>query len=176
MPKRSSRRSRRRRAYLRGLIKQQIPIGTLAVNSLVAQALQDSVEEKAFISSIDATWSLSNVTPSSAGPLLVGVAHSDYTAAEIEAYIENAFSWAQGDLVSQEVNRRKIKIVGTFNEPTDANDEVRLKNGVMIKTKLKWVLTTGQTLDLWAYNLGSAAYATTTPAVSVNGVAHIFPM
>ncbi len=170
------RRRRKFRAYLRGRVHQKIPIGTLGAATLVAQALQDSVTEKAFVTSIVATWALSNVTPSGSGPLLVGVAHGDYTAAEIEAFIENSTSWDRGDLITQEVNRRKIKIVGVFDEPTSADDEVRLQDGRMIKTKLNWVLETGQSLDLWAYNRGSVAYATTTPSVAVDGHCNIWPM
>ncbi len=142
----------------------------------MAQVFDESVEEKTFLSSVRAAWTLSKFSPAvGIGPIQVGLAHSDYSASEIEAWIENTGSWKQGDLINQEVAQRRIRSVGIFETPADAGDSVTLNDGKPIRTKLGWILTTGQTVDVWAYNLGTAAVATTDPAVHLQGKANLWP-
>jgi len=38
-----------------------------------------------------------------------------------------------------------------------------------------WILTTGNGVDFWAYNMGDAAVVTTVPQVSINGHANLWP-
>ncbi len=171
---------RKFRAYLRGQIDEAMSLGTLGSQTLFSQNWDESVDELCWVSSIRSTWTLSNYTPlTGAGPVIVGVAHSDYTSAEIEAFIENANSWTRGDLVAQEVAKRKIRIVGTFDTPgTDTDpsfDTYSLNDGKPIRTKCGWTLTTGQTLKSWAYNAGSAALGTTDPRVTQEGHANLWP-
>lgn len=168
---------RKYRRYLRGAIDLKVDVGTLAAQTLAAQVNGDTVDEKTWLSSIVATWSIGDVTPTAGvGPLVVGIAHSDYTAAEIEAFIENADSWQEGDKIAQEVARRKIKIVGKFPRiGATANAVTVLNDGKPIHTKCNWMLTSGQTFDLWIYNQGDVAYATTDPDVSIVGHANLWP-
>ncbi len=147
---------RRRSKILKGNVDEAMALLTLANNSLVADAFDESVNERTFIISIDATYALRTLTPGE-GPIVFGVAHSDYTAAEIEEVIENAGSWNEGDLVSQETARRKVRIIGQF-EGQLANED--FNDGVKLKTTLKWILLQGQTIDLWAYNRSGAALTT----------------
>ncbi len=171
------RRGRRYRRYIRGNIDEKMSLGTLAGNTLVAQAFAESVEEKTFVSSIDVAWALLGLNPAVGdGPIVVGVSHSDYTAAEIEGFIENTGSWSEGDMITQrEIGRRLIKIVGIFHNDTATTTEV-LNDGRKLRTKLNWVLTTGDTLDLWAYNSGSSALDTTVAQLHINGHANLWPM
>lgn len=172
------RRRRKFRRYIRGNIELNIDIGTLAAKTLAAQVNGSVVEEKTFLSSVVARYNLSQVTPlAGVGPLVFGLAHSDYSAAEIEAFLEQTGSWTEGDKISQEVARRKIKIVGQF-EKTDSSaiTTVNYNEGKPIRTKLGWVLTTGQTFDLWIYNMGEVAYASTDPDLTMIGHANLFPM
>ncbi len=167
---------RKFRRYLRGAIDVALDIGTLAANTLVSVISGAVVNERTFISSIVATHSLSNVTPAGdRGPLSVGVAHSDYTDAQIEEWIENTGSWNEGAKVSQEIARRKIKRIGTFTQPDDPAAQVVLNDGKPIKTKLNWILLQGQTVRYWAFNEGSSAYATTAPDYDISGHANLWP-
>ncbi len=169
-------RRRKFRKYIRGVVDEQLGIGTLAARTLVLVPFDEAVNERTFVSSIIATWSLRNATPTTdVGPLLVGVAHSDYSAAEVEAYIEATGTWDEGDLVQQEVMKRKIRIVGTFFIPSGPNAQDTLNEGKKIRTKCGWISNQGQTLDVWAYNLGQAAFATTAPEVILNGHANLWP-
>ncbi len=161
--------------YIRGNVDETVALGTLAARTLVAQAFDDTVTERTLLSSLVASWSLSHGTAGdNVGPILVGVAHSDYSAAEIEAWVENSQGWQEGDQIAREVGQRKVRIAGTLGVGGAGVTEV-LNNGNKIKMKLNWILNAGQTLDLWAYNLGSSAMLTTDADVHVEGHANLWP-
>ncbi len=167
---------RRMGKYLRGSIDEDLDLGTLGTKDVVLAAFDETVNERTLVSSIVLTWTLSNFTPiASAGPILVGVAHGDYTAAQIEEYIENTGSWNEGSMIGQEQANRKIRRVGIFDTPDAATDSSVLNDGKSIKTKLNWILNQGETLNQWAYNLGTAALATTDPRVHMAGHANLWP-
>ncbi len=166
---------RKYRKYLKGQIDSHVALGTLAANTLVSVMFADTLTEKAWLSSVDASWSLDDFTQGAdRGPILVGVAHSDYADAEIEAWVENISSWQGNDLVNQEIARRKIRRVGIFPMQTSEPSAV-LNDGESIHTKCGWQLYTGQGLRLWAYNMGSAALATTDPDMGTQGYANLWP-
>ncbi len=169
---------RKFRKYLRGGVDETLALTTLAATTLVSAVFDETVSEKAWLSSIKASWTLSNFTPgANIGPILVGIAHSDYTDAEIEAWVEQSSSWNEADLVGQEVVKRKIRMVGMFGTAgaSDAPAWMALANGKPIRTKCGWMLNTGQTLRQWAYNTGSQAVATTVPIVKTEGHANLWP-
>lgn len=161
--------------YIKGNIDLNYALGTLAPADVLVQAVQDSVTERARVTSIVCSYALSDFTPTAnAGPLIQGVAHSDYSDAEIEEWIELSTGWDVGDRVSREISSRLIRRIGTFPAPVTAGDDTVLADGRPIKTKLNWMLETGQNLKFWTYNTGSAALATTDPNVSVAGHANLF--
>ncbi len=164
-----------RRRYLKGRLDEDMTFAALASKTLVAQIIGDNVDERTLISSIKASYSMSDLTPGAdIGPILFGVAHSDYSAAEIEAYIENSGSWAEGDLTQQEVANRKIRIIGQLQSIT-ATEQTVFNDGKPVTTKLNWILVQGATLDIWVYNLGGAPVATTTPNIQMQGHANLWP-
>ncbi len=177
LAKRTPRRRRMGR-YLRGKVALDFDLGALATLDAIAATLEGVVEERTFASSIVATWALADATVvADDGPIIVGVAHGDYTAVEIEEFIENAGSWTEGNLVAQEIAKRKIRIVGVFEmiaAGAQASQTYVLNDGKPIKTKLGWILTTGQSLDIWAYNSGTDTW-TTASHVQVYGHVNLFP-
>ncbi len=168
-------RGRSMAGYIHGNIDLNYNLGTLAASDVLTQAVQDTVSERTRCTSIVCTYALSNYTPTAdAGPLIQGVAHSDYSDAEIEEWIELSTGWDVGDRVSREISSRLIRRLGTFQSPSSPTEFTELNDGRMIKTRLNWMLETGQNLKFWTYNTGSAALATTTPDVSVAGHANLF--
>ncbi len=162
--------------YLKGSVDEDLDLGTLATKDAILVAFDSTVNERTLVSSVVASYTMSNWTPiASAGPILVGIAHGDYTAAEIEAWVETTGSWNETDLVQQEVANRKIRKIGVFDTPASAAASAVLNDGRPVKTKLNWILTQGQTLSLWAYNLGTAAVATTDPRIHAEGHANLWP-
>lgn len=107
------------------------------------------------------------------GPIVVGVAHSDYTDAEIEEVLENVGSWDEGDMIDQEKARRLVRRIGQINSPATAEDGL-LNDGKPLKIKLNWLLTTGQTLSFFAFNKGGSSLTTGSYLV-VEGHANLFP-
>ncbi len=167
----------KRRRYLKGAIDVDFALGTLAAKDLISDTEDSVLTEEAWISSVLATWAIENFTQGAGdGPIVVGVAHPDYTNAEVEEFLENAGSWDQGNLIQQEIARRKIRQVGTFSATLlAATGGGALNDGNPIHTKCGWMLNTGISLRFWAYNMGTSALATTDPHVLVNGHANLWP-
>ncbi len=166
--------------YIRGNVDETLALGTLAGRTLISGDFDDAVNERTRISSIIAAYSVLNATPGGdIGPIMVGVAHSDYGDGEIEAFIENTGSWDEGNLVEQrEIGKRLIRVIGIFPDEGGAALSVNkvLNDGKPIKTKLNWTLLQAQTLSLWAYNLGTTAFATTDPQVRCQGHVNLWPL
>ncbi len=161
--------------YIKGNIDQDSSLGTLAAQTAVVKDFSDTVNERSLVSSVKAVWSLSGVTiGDNIGPVLVGLAHSDYSQAEIEAWIEHVSTWDEGDKVAQETANRFIRKVGILI-PKPVGEAAVLNDGKPVKTKLNWILNQGQTLQSFAYNLGTSAFATTDPNLNVNGHANLWP-
>ncbi len=173
---RKPKRRRRMGKYIRGTVDESTSFAALGAKDVATAVFDEAVNERTLVSSIVATYGLRSFTPiANAGPILVGVAHSDYSDAEIEEFLESSQSWNEGDLVAQEVAARKIRRVGMFGAPDDAEDTQTLNDGKPIKTKLNWILLQGQSLQMWVYNMGSAAVATTTPVVDAAGHVNLWP-
>ncbi len=169
---------RKFRRYIRGNIDHRLQLSTLNGGVVLGTPLADTVTEPAWCSSVKATWSLDQLTPvAGAGPIMVGIAHSNYTDAEIEEWVENLANWDEGDLVAQEIAKRKIRIVGTFAFPAsfDAQSQSVLNDGKAVRTKCGWLLREAATLRIFAYNTGSSSLATTNPNVRVQGHANLWP-
>ncbi len=130
--------------------------GALANGDVVSTAISDTVDEKMWLASMDAIHAARDFTAGE-GPIVVGVAHSDYSAAEIEECLEAQASWDASDLVAREQARRKVRTIGTF--PNVASGEV-LNDGKEIRTKLGWIAEAGMTLQFWTWNKSGAALTT----------------
>ncbi len=163
--------------YIRGNVDDTLTVGLLASKDVVGAVFDEVVDGRTYISSLKAVWSMKGVTlTAAAGPIVVGVAHSDYSDAEVEEWIENTGQWNEGDLVAREIGNRKIRQVGVFEDPDSGPTEaVTLNDGKPITTKLGWILVEGQTLRLWAFNSGLAAMAVSSPEVAINGHVNLWP-
>ncbi len=169
-------RRRRMGKYIRGAVDESLGAAALAALDVVLAAFDQSVNERMLISSLVATYTMQGLTAATeVGPLMVGIAHSDYTAAEIEEWIETTDSWDEGNKQQQEVAGRLIRKIGIFRTMATATESTRLNDGRPIRTKLNWILLQGQSLSLWVYNLGSQPVATTTPEIDVQGHANLWP-
>jgi len=166
----------RRRKYLRGSLDEQLSLGTLPANDVIGTTTSQKVVDSTWLSSVVATWSLDQLTPASDdGPIVVGIAHESYTDAEVEEWIETTGSWDYGAPVQQEVARRMIRQVGTFETPESALHAVVLNDGKLVRTKCGWMIPPGESIRIWAYNSGGSALATTDPNVRVQGHANLWP-
>lgn len=146
-------------------IDKTLTAGTPAAGAVVKADMNSVVDSDFYCISIDCTWGKSNGTIGE-GPIVVGIAHGDYSAAQIEEHLESIASWDSGDKLAQEKRRRQVRTVGIF--PQSELDEV-LNNGMRIKTKLGFVLQIGETLSVWVWNKSAAVLATGV-LISVQGM------
>ncbi len=154
MARKSKRTYRRKRVRSRPLA-HELNLGSLADNDVIESDSNEVVAARSQIAWIRGIWVLENIV-NNEGPTVFGVAHSDYTAAEIEEWLENATSWDEGDLIAQERGKRKIKVIGAFDATT--SEAARYNDGRPVFTRLGWILLTGQGLSFWAFNKSGAAY------------------
>ncbi len=161
--------------FLSGSIDENLSLTTLASQTATSVATQ-TVVDTTRVSSVKCTYTLSDWTPiANAGPIMFGIAHSDYSNAEIEEWIEATGGWDQGNLVqTREVRSRLIRQIGVMETPEAATGSSRVNDGRMLKTKLNWLLSEGDGLKFWAYNTGNAAAATTVPNFIVFGHANLW--
>ncbi len=171
MPKKRGR--RRRQKLLAGRFDEELALTTLASDTATTVEFADTVNERTYAISMDVQVQLDNLTVGE-GPIEVGIAHSDYTAAEIEAYLENAGSWNEGDLVSQEVGRRKIRSFGTIFGAGALGGQPVLNDGKPMRVRLGFLLLQGQGLEMFVYNHGEGAL-TTGSRVKISGTVWLRP-
>ncbi len=92
------------------------------------------------------------------GPLLIGLAHGDYTVTEIKEAIE-ADQTSQGTKIEQEQTRRKVRDVGFVGGAASAEDAL-FDHGRIQKTKMGFHLEDGQNAVAWVQNLTGATLTT----------------
>ncbi len=155
--------------YQKIRINQLMGIGTLANLAAISTVLTSAMENEGRVSSIEASWSRRTGTAGE-GPVMFGVAHPDYTTAEIEAAIEIAVL-GPGTLIQKEVANRLVRHIGTFSG-VDSNEVIN--DGKPVKTKLNWAFQDGQVaLTVWAYNLFGTVL-TTGMVINVLGHLNVF--
>ncbi len=161
--------------FLSGSIDESLAMTTLAAKTAVKVASQ-TVTDTMRISSVKATYTLRDFTKgANIGPMIFGIAHSDYTVAEIEEWIEATGGWDIGNLVqTREVRNRLIRQVGVFDTPEDAGDSARVNDGRPVRTKLNWLLAEGDGVSFWIYNTGAQPVATTVPDFQIFGKASLW--
>ncbi len=162
--------------YTRGNIRARIELGTLAAATGKVEPMA-VVDRPTRISSVKAMYSLSGWTEiDNVGPISIGIAHGDYSLAEIEEWIEQTetASWLSSDLIAKEVSGRLVRRIGVFRGANQSLGAAVLNNGKPLSTKLNWRLAAGETVQYWVYNLGSAAVATTDPQVEIDGQANLW--
>ncbi len=176
MAKNKPRRRKPRGRYIKGNVDENLSLGTLASGVLVSDTWDETVGERTLISSIDVSWSMDLLTAPQ-GPFVFGVAHSDYSDAEIQEVLDESGSWNEGNLVSREHGKRLVRKIGVMSsEQLAGTVDVLFMDGKKIKTKLNWILTTGDTLKMWILNRSATAVATTVPVLKADGHANLWAL
>jgi len=166
---------RKYRRYMKGQISHSMAVGALATQDVKTSSNSEVLTESAWLSSVKAIWAMQGgAFGADEGPVLVGISHSDYTAAEIEEWIENAASWDQNDEVGKEVARRKIRRVGIFHGLGVTTEAEVMNDSKPIHTKCGWLMGTGQTVTMWAYNTGTETLQSGYD-VKIEGHANLWP-
>ncbi len=163
-------RARRRRAFnLRKVrVAAALTIGNLAANDVISAVLTVGATDPYRLMSVNFTYNIINLGSGNDDGQEFGLAHSDYTAAEIEECLESQTAIDRGDKIALEQSNRLVRTIGTFVGTPVANAGRSFNDGRMMKTKLNWYMATGDQLALWVRN-GSGTVYTTGAGLSVIG-------
>ncbi len=155
----------RRRGIRPASIAESLPLLTLDSLDVLGETLNGSnVDKPTRVMSVDCLFALNGMTALE-GPVDVGLAHSDYTDAEVEECLEATGSWASDDKVARERANRLVRRVGQLDAEHD-----ELNDGEPVRVRLNWALASGSTLRYWARNVGSGTL-TTGAILTFNGTA-----
>ncbi len=131
-------------------------LGALANADLISGELVGVADEEYRALSLKLVWAIKGATAGE-GPVVVGVAHGDYTSAEIEEWLEATGAMSRGDMIAGEQADRRIRRVGVFgNEGVSET----LNDGKPMTTRLNWHIPEGKTISVWAYNQSGATLTT----------------
>lgn len=122
--------------------------------------------------SIDLNWSLTNLAAGvDADGVEFGVAHSDYSAAEVEECLESFASIDVGDKIAAEQSGRLVRQIGVISAggATTAHG-IQWNDGRSVKTRLNWLMSIGDFLNVWVRNGSGAVYTTGTTIASIGNM------
>ncbi len=142
-------------------------VGALASTDVASSVIGDPAEDKLRFISLNASYSWTGKTTVD-DALEFGLAHSDYTASEIEECLESQGSIDLGDKIAQEQANRLVRTIGTISGDATQAGGVPFNDGKQIKTRLNWLMAAGDQLQLWVRN-GSAIVYSVGSNVSVVG-------
>ncbi len=172
MPFKSYSRKKRNNKNFRAVrVAASFALGTLGSTTWIISELLDNPSQELYAISADLNWSMSNIT-SPQGPIAVGLAHSDYSVAELKEWFQST-NTLTGDKIEQEESRRLARDVGIFQASNIALGHAGLNDGNTIRTRLRFRIEDGKSLVAWAANLGGEALSVTSPVVEVYGKAYV---
>ncbi len=154
---------RRRYSLKRVRTTAELALGTLASDTASVVTVVGTTDMAHRCISIKATWAMTSLTGGD-GPITVGYAHGDYTVAEIKEALEATGAIAFSNKIQEEQANRLVRIVGSFSG-TGASV---LNDGKPIKTRLNWLIPTGEQVNIFAFNEGTSPL-TAGGSVNVQG-------
>ncbi len=166
MAKKRSRKFVWTKSHRRVAVMNEGALGAMAANVAIASSLVVASDNEYRAISLRASWSLAHGTAGE-GPLSFGLNHGDYSAAEVEEWIENQASIQRGDMIAAEVAGRKIRRIGQFSGAL--TDEV-WNDGKPVTTRLNWNIPVGDVLDFWVYNHSAATLTSGAAVVCMGGL------
>lgn len=149
--------ARKRDPNFAGLpVEADLGLATLAADTVQISTLCEALSEDFHAISMDSVWSMRGHTAGE-GPIAVGVAHGDFTAAEVEEYLELNYQDPHNKIDAERATRgRWIRTIAIFDGV--ASDE-KVNNGVNIRTKLNFLIE-DEGFNIWAWNKDSSSLTT----------------
>ncbi len=166
-----AKRRRRRKFNMRKVkISSAFAIGALDTADVISGAMTNVTANTLRFISLDCSWGISNHAAVIDDGYTFGVAHSDYSAVEIEECLEAGGSMDLGDKVAQEQANRLVREIGQINGAgVVVSEGIPFNDGMRVKTRLNWLMSIGDSLHVWVRNASGAIYTSgTTLVVSGN--------
>lgn len=140
-------------------------LGALTDETIIKSSLTPAFGEDIWIISVDINFIIRDGT-SGETPLFVGLAHGDYTVAEILEAV-NAEVTDPDDKIAQEHAKRKVRKIGAVYSMGTAPQ--RFNDGKIFRQKVQFSVGDGHTIDFWIKNQ-SGATLTTGGVLEMDGV------
>ncbi len=160
--------------YRKVRFQKQLSLVTLAASTLLSGSVMSSASNKVRIASVEINFLWDDATgfrdANADGPLLVGVAHGDYTDAEIEQCVESLAALDFDDTIQAEHSQRRVRVIGSVSP----KHEMLPNSGGLKKVKLNWTIGEGTNLKFWAYNLSQGVALTTGSGLHASGNVNVF--
>ncbi len=135
-------------------------IGALAAGDVISAAMTAVSANRYRVVSVIASYALTDLGAQIDDTQQFGIAHSDYTDAEIEECLEATAAIDIGDKVAQEKANRLVREIGTIVPGTISAGGAGFNDGRPVKTRLNWMIGIGDTLRLYVRNGSGAVYTT----------------
>ncbi len=148
-------------------VTSKLVLSALAALDVASGALTNVVTNKIRLITADFAYAWANVADIDDG-MEFGLAHSDYTSAEIEECLEAGAAFELGDKVAQERANRLVRSIGVMSGSGTDGSGMSFKDGERHKTKLNWLLGEGDSLNIWVRN-GSGTIWTTASEIIASG-------
>ncbi len=169
MAKKTQRRRKRRFNLRKVKIASKSLAGALDTKDVVVNAVSNQVTDPMRFISLDCSYSWADIGQDIDDGCTFGIAHSDYTAAEIEECLEAGGSMDLGDKVEQEKANRLVREIGTISSSGGpSGGGAPFNDGKRVKTRLNWLMSTGDTLNVWIMNISGVIW-TTGSGVTITG-------
>ncbi len=155
--------SRRRRFNLRMVrINNRVAMGALDTLTVTSGSITTAANDTYRLMSVKASYSWTDIAAVADDGFTFGLAHSDYTSAEIEECLESQSSIDLGNKVAQEQANRLVREIGTIRSTPGATiaGSAIFGNGRLVKTRLNWAMNTGDTLNVWVHNASNVIWTT----------------
>ncbi len=168
-------RGRRRRTPRRIRVAAGVSTTALPTLDVVAGAITQVATETYRLLSVRFAYTWEDIAAIIDDGLEFGLAHSDYSAAEIEECLESQASIDRGNKTAQEQSDRWVRSIGRISNYGNVAEggSAPFNGGRKLKTRLNWAMTTGDTLNLWIRN-GSGTVWTVGGSVQAIGEMYIY--
>lgn len=155
--------SSRRKFNLRMVrLNNRVAAGALASLDVTSGSIMDAATNPYRLVTLKASYSWTDIPNNVDGGFTFGVAHSDYTAAEIEECLEAQGAIDRSDKIAAEQSNRLVRQIGVIeSRDTNAASGTRVFNdGRQRKTKLNWYIGIGEDISIWIRNASNTAWTT----------------
>ncbi len=162
---------RRRKFNLRRVrIASASAAGALAAGDVVSNQVTDATSNTVRFMSVNASYAWSDLGGGADDACTFGLAHSDYTAAEVEECLEAGASMDIGNKVAREQANRLVRQIGTITGSSGGvgSSGFSFNEGNPVKTRLNWLMSIGDRLHVWIRNSSGVVW-TTGSSVTING-------
>ncbi len=169
---RNYRRSRRARPFnlRRVRLASGISVGAVAALDVVEASITTATSNPLRIMSVNISYKLTDLADVIDDGMEFGLAHGDYSAAEIEECLEAQAGINKNDKVANEQANRLVRSIGVMQGSGVADGSLQFNNGLPVKTKLNWYIGIGQTLSLWVRNGSDTIWTSGTNIVVLGDI------